>query len=140
VTRAPAREIGFFPLRPTADATDDPLFSSIEEGDRLFQWHEDAFRTPAGGRLLLTGEDGSHQAFRVGEGAWGTQFHPEVTPELLEAWLAATPSHVLREGWGRSADDLAAQAQAHLPAQQERARDLFRRFATLVTESAPARR
>lgn len=140
VTSAPAPEIGFFPVRRTPEAADDPLFSVVNDGDRLFQWHEDAFRAPGGAELLLTGDDGSHEAFRAGGTAWGVQFHPEVTPELLDAWLDTTPSDVLSRRWGRTPDDLRSEATAYLPDQQDRAREVFGRFAALVAEAAPAPR
>ena len=30
------------------------------------------------------------QAFRLGEAAWGVQFHPEVKEEQIQSWLADT--------------------------------------------------
>jgi GMP synthase (glutamine-hydrolysing) len=132
VEKSEAPETGFFPLHPTPEAADDPLFSCFRHGDRMFQWHEDTFELPEGASLLLVGNGVTHQAFRAGDRAWGVQFHPEVTPQLLEAWLDATPEDELVEHWGRTRTELQAQAERHLPSQQRRARDLFGRFASIV--------
>jgi GMP synthase (glutamine-hydrolysing) len=139
VGAADVRETGFYPLHPTDGASGDPLFACFRDGDRMFQWHEDAFELPAGASLLLSGEGVPNQAFRTGERAWGVQFHPEVTPELLDAWLDATPEEELAERWGRTRADLRAEADRYLPSQGRRARELFGRFASIVAEADSAR-
>ena len=53
-----------------------------------FQWHHDSFDIPDGGILLASSTACFHQAFRVGESAWGLQFHPEVTEEIISRWCA----------------------------------------------------
>ena len=42
---------------------------------------------PEGATLLASGDQIPNQAFRVGELAWGTQFHCEVNRSELEFWL-----------------------------------------------------
>jgi hypothetical protein len=37
-----------------------------------------------------------HQAFRVGENAWGLQFHPEVTEPIIRDWCAWDGSIAVR--------------------------------------------
>ena len=85
--------------------------------------------------MLLTGDNVTNQAFRVGERAWGVQFHPEVNPELLEAWLDATAEEELAERWGRTRADLRAEAERYLPSQGRWARELFGRFVSIVAET-----
>lgn len=135
VPRARAPETGFLPLHPTDEAPGDPLFSCFRDGDRMFQWHEDAFELPAGATLLLSGDGVPNQAFRAGDRAWGVQFHPEVTPQLLDAWLDATPEDQLADRWGRTRAELRAEAERYLPSQGRRARELFGRFASIVAET-----
>jgi GMP synthase-like glutamine amidotransferase len=139
VLRSRASEAGFFPLHPTDEAAGDPLFSCFRDGDRMFQWHEDTFELPAGASLLLAGNGVTNQAFRAGERAWGVQFHPEVTPQLLEAWLDATREDELMERWSRTRTELRAQAERYLPSQRRRARQLFGRFASIVAERVKPR-
>ena len=131
VYRAPVREIGFSVLHPTEAATDDPLLSVFRDGDMVFHWHEDTFDLPERASLLATGDEVEVQAFRVGARAWGMQFHVEVDRPELDLWLdVAGPETLAR--WGTTADELRAQADRHLPVQEERARELFRRFAGIV--------
>lgn len=134
VYRAPVREIGFSPLHPTEAAAADPLLSVFRDGDPVFHWHEDTFDLPEGATLLATGEGVKVQAFRVGARAWGVQFHVEVDRPELDLWLeVAGPESLAR--WGATAEELRAQADRHLPVQEERARELFRRFAGVVLGS-----
>jgi GMP synthase (glutamine-hydrolysing) len=75
------------------------------------------------------------QAFRLRDAAWGVQFHPEVTEEELDVWFDLA-RRSLQPEWGRSADELRDEARRLLPAQQDRARDLFSRFAAVVRSVA----
>jgi GMP synthase (glutamine-hydrolysing) len=77
VTRAPDPEIGWLQIgtrRPDLIA-DGPWFT----------WHGDRFGLPAGATLLAHNGH-SIQAFAHGPHV-GVQFHPEVTPEIIESWL-----------------------------------------------------
>jgi len=79
-------ELGTLPVHLTADGQADPLFSGIVRQFATFQWHHDSFDIPAAGMLLATSPACPHQAFRVGESAWGIQFHPEVTTQIIRNW------------------------------------------------------
>jgi GMP synthase-like glutamine amidotransferase len=50
-----------------------------------FQWHRDVFTVPDRARVLARTAVGP-QAFRVGR-SLALQFHPELTPPVLEQWL-----------------------------------------------------
>ena len=54
-----------------------------------FQWHVDTFTPPAGATLLATSLAGP-QAYRIGR-TFATQFHPEITAEIVARWAAETP-------------------------------------------------
>jgi GMP synthase (glutamine-hydrolysing) len=84
----PAREpeIGWYPLELTEDAADDPLFGSLPQRFDAFQWHYYAHGLPAGA-VELARNDLCTQAFRLGDSAWGVQFHPEVTLAQVESWM-----------------------------------------------------
>jgi GMP synthase (glutamine-hydrolysing) len=129
------REIGFGALHPTPDAADDPLLSVFEDGDRLFHWHEDTFELPEGATVLGTGDDVHLQAFRIGDLAWGTQFHFEVDHAEFEIWLEAAGEDGVR-AWGSTSEELRQQAARHLATQETRARGVFRRFADVIQSSA----
>jgi GMP synthase-like glutamine amidotransferase len=77
VFRAPASEIGWLPVRSR-----DPEL--VPEGP-WFQWHFDTFTTPPGATLIAESDVGP-QAFVAGR-SLGLQFHPEVTPEIMDDWV-----------------------------------------------------
>ena len=82
------QELGTLPVHLTAEGKDDLLFRGIAAQFTTFQWHHDSFDIPAGGVLLATSPICPHQAFRVGQSAWGIQFHPEVTVPIVRDWCA----------------------------------------------------
>lgn len=61
-----------------------------------FQWHFDTFTVPAGAQLIAEGAVGP-QAFTIGH-SLGVQFHPEVTPEIMDSWVAAYRHELDQEG------------------------------------------
>jgi len=81
-------EIGHFSAALTDKGKKDPLFSGIPTDFPAFQWHHDSFDIPVGGVLLAASGACPHQAFRVGEAAWGVQFHPEATEDIIRCWCA----------------------------------------------------
>ena len=89
VERSPEKEVGFFPVRLTDEGKRDPLFSGLDSCFDVFQWHEDMVQVPAGGRLLASSSSCPHQAFKVGDAAYGLQFHVEVTEPVISAWADA---------------------------------------------------
>jgi len=84
----PAREpeIGWFPLELTGEGADDPVLGGLPERFDAFQWHYYAHGLPAGA-VELARNDLCTQAFRLGDSAWGVQFHPEVTLAQVESWM-----------------------------------------------------
>jgi GMP synthase (glutamine-hydrolysing) len=127
------REIGFNALHPTPAARDDPLLSLFEDGDVVFHWHEDTFELPSGAKLLATGDEVRMQAFRYGDAAWGTQFHFEVDRSELDLWLKTAGDDEIR-AWGKSTEQIRAEADRYLDGHERRARELFGRFWDVVRE------
>ena len=75
-------------VRP--EAASDLLLGDLPAKLKVVQWHGDEVTTlPDGSVWLASNTACRHQAFRVGERAWGLQFHPEATPEILAGWAAA---------------------------------------------------
>ena len=98
-------ELGTLAVDLTIDGRTDRLFSGIGDSFTTFQWHHDSFDIPPGGTLLASSPACPHQAFRIGTNAWGTQFHPEVTEEIIRNWCAWDPAT------GQRSDELAADWQ-----------------------------
>jgi GMP synthase (glutamine-hydrolysing) len=87
VSKAPAKEIGWYDVSLTEIGSQDPLFSNLPKTFSVFQWHEDTFEIPRGAKLIATSSPVSHQAFRYGEKAYGLQFHLEVTEGMIGEWV-----------------------------------------------------
>lgn len=81
-------ELGTLPVTLTGDGRSDLLFQGIDTIFNSFQWHHDSFDLPDGALLLASSPACPHQAFRIGERAWGTQFHPEVTAGIIRDWCS----------------------------------------------------
>ena len=88
VSRAPAPEIGWHEVELTPEASRDPLFAELPERFTAYQWHSYQFSVPERA-VPLARSAVCVQAYRLGESAWGTQFHAEVTPEIVESWISA---------------------------------------------------
>lgn len=67
----------------------------VDEGPWL-QWHHDSFSLPPGASCLAESPAGI-QVFAHGRHL-GVQFHPEVTAEMLRAWVEMDPSDLERNG------------------------------------------
>ena len=86
VYRARSPEVGWVEVELNSDAADDPVFSRLPPRFDAFQWHFYTYDLP-GGAIELATSDTCTQAFRLGDSAWGIQFHAEVTLPQVEGWL-----------------------------------------------------
>ena len=79
-------EFGFYELIPTPQGR--AVFGRAVSGAglRVAQSHYHGFELPAGATPLARSESYPRQAFSYGEAAFGFQFHPEVTAEVLTRW------------------------------------------------------
>lgn len=115
VIKAPREEIGWFTVAVTPDARHDALFGNFASKLDVFQWHQDMFALPRGAVLCATGDICRNQAFRIGECAWGLQFHPEMTKEMLNSWLIDSPGHIdkiaVLQGYAKIHDQYRKQAK-----------------------------
>ena len=96
-------EVGLVPLELTAEAAADELMGAVRQrlGGRMSvpEWHQDAItELPPGAVVLVTGARYPHQGFRLGERAWGVQYHPEVTVEDWQDWMDGGHGAVRTEG------------------------------------------
>jgi GMP synthase-like glutamine amidotransferase len=86
--RSEESEIGWLPIR-----TSDP--GLVPEGP-WFQWHFDTFEPPPGSKLIADSAVGP-QAYVTGR-SLGTQFHPEVTPQIMDEWVRVYRHELDAEG------------------------------------------
>lgn len=123
--RSGRAEIGWIPVR-----TNDP--DLIAEGP-WFEWHFDTFTLPPGAKLIAETETGP-QAYVIGR-SLGVQFHPEVTPEIMDAWVKAY-RHEL-DGDGVDPDALLEETHRLAPEARRRSERLFNAFLMKVAKLAP---
>jgi len=116
------REHGLVRVELTEAADDDPVFGALPREFDAFAVHEYAFHVPEGG-VELSRSAVCSQAFRLGECAWGIQFHPEVRPEQVDKWLSGNPDV-------RDADAILAELRERYPAWEEFGAALCRAFLT----------
>ena len=81
-----------------------------------FSWHDHQLVPPPGATVLAVDDDGV-AAFRIGRCA-GVQFHPEMTPALLERWFSLPGAH--------PDDELRRATAAHAPTAAAAVPDLLR--------------
>ena len=74
-------EFGFTEIHPTAEGR-----SWFRDSTWFYQAHREGFETPSCATLLATGDMFAHQAFVYGDHAFATQFHPEITREMIDRW------------------------------------------------------
>ena len=86
--RSEQAEIGWLPVRTAAP-------DLVSEGP-WFQWHFDSFTAPPGAKVIAETDVGP-QAFLAGR-SLGLQFHPEVTPEIMDEWVRVYPHELQAEG------------------------------------------
>jgi GMP synthase-like glutamine amidotransferase len=87
VDASPTPEIGVCELELLEASDNDPLLGSLPATVRAVQWHflEIAELAPRAVRLASSARC-LNQAFRVGNAAWGVQFHLEAGTQSVEDW------------------------------------------------------
>jgi GMP synthase-like glutamine amidotransferase len=112
-------------------AWDDELFADVPFTPTVVQWHEDAIvELPPGAVHLASSSRYPHQAFRIGERAWGLQFHIETPPEMVRHWGAEYGDAVEEAGLDPVA--LAERVVEELPEVEACWRPVAERFAALA--------
>jgi len=77
------REIGWFPVERTGEASTSPLGQAFPERFEAFHWHGETFEIPDGCVHLAKSEACENQAFSLGDNILGMQFHLDTIPESV---------------------------------------------------------
>jgi len=127
-----AKEIGWYDIQFDEAASDDPLFADCGKSETIFQWHGDTFDLPNGAVRLATSALCENQAFRYGDNAFGLQFHAEMTPDLVELWLAEPGNCIeMAETPGIDPAEIRSRTPHEIDGLTQLAHRIFWRFATL---------
>lgn len=124
------KEIGFAPIRLTAEGTADPIFAGTPKTIDVFHWHGDRFEIPAGGALLADSAICPHQAFRAGPAAYGFQFHIEITREMISDWTRNSDAEMSEAGTCR--EKILKDAEGRLAAVHQHAEKIFKNFFDVI--------
>jgi len=81
-------EVGWHEVELTLDALDDPVLGACPTRFAAYQGHSYGFTLPPDATPLAHGDRDQLQAYRIGDTTWGLQFHPEVTGEIVDPWIA----------------------------------------------------
>lgn len=129
-------EVGLTGTALTAAGQTDALFAGLGPALQAFQWHgAEVQRLPEGAVALAANAACPVQALRVGQWAWGIQFHIEMTADTVAEW-AAVPEYAasLRAALGESrAAGLGAELAGHLPAFNAMARRIDANLMRAIT-------
>jgi GMP synthase-like glutamine amidotransferase len=119
------------------DAADnDPLFKYIPLLTDVVQWHVDEItELPIGAVLLAASTRYPHQAFRLGDRAWGLQFHIECDADMIAAWTRSDAAAL--DELGYDAEAVVAATAGVLADVEEVWQPFAARFAALVLGTLP---
>ncbi|MEW6753560.1 MAG: glutamine amidotransferase [Candidatus Latescibacterota bacterium] len=93
------RQYGTVEVLLNGDGQADPLLGGLGATIRVQALHrQSVVRLPPGAQLLAGSARDPHQAFRVGERAWGLQFHPEFDVRSMAALIAERRQELAAEG------------------------------------------
>lgn len=147
ITRRAHPQIGIYELGATSAGEADPVFGALASGESAggattgaestsgtglpsVLFHQEEMALPNGAELLITGSDAPVQAFRLGEFAWGTQFHPETDATQIARWLDGND---LALPAGKTEDSIIAEVEAHDAALTEVGRRLAGSFVDFLS-------
>ncbi|MFC4170749.1 glutamine amidotransferase [Microvirga sp. GCM10011540] len=91
-------EIGYYPLLPTPAGQAFGESLGAPWPTHVYHWHREGFDCPTGADTLATGDDFPTQAIRVGDAAFGLQFHPEVTHAMMCRWTVVAAERLEMPG------------------------------------------
>ncbi|MEQ8354529.1 MAG: hypothetical protein RH942_03255 [Kiloniellaceae bacterium] len=92
-------QIGYVKIDPTPAAN-----GFLGQSMHVYQWHNEGFDVPDCAELLASGPVFPNQAFRFGEAAYGLQFHPEVSRDMMLRWIRDA-AHMLDEPGAQASDE-----------------------------------
>lgn len=130
-TLTTGKQLGPYPITRTAVGRRDPLLAELPEDSVAVHWNGDIVATPPHEAVVLATTAAGVQALRIGDRAWGVQFHPEVLTAEVRAWAERD----VAEGKlaGEEARRVLAGVDAAAPRLVATFEPLVRRFAALVS-------
>lgn len=126
------REIGTVTIKLTAEGQQDRLLGTLPKVFIAHATHaQTVMELPVSSLRLAENSLETSHAFRLGDKAWGVQFHPEFSAEIMSAYVNEQAATLLQEG-----HDVAALQSAICCTDEANA--LITRFVSIVQEKIPA--
>jgi len=120
-------EIGWREVRLTEEAREDPVLGALPASFPALEWHSYEFLLPPGATPLAH-SGACLQACRIGEHAWGIQFHAEVALADYESWIDHHRDDLGSGRSGLSAERLRMETRRGIKAWNDLGRGLCGRF------------
>jgi len=120
------KEIGTVDVKRLPEAEHDSLFGDLPASFPAHVTHAQTVLTlPPGATRLAANQHEPNHAFRLGTCAWGVQFHPEYTPEIMRFYIREQAGELAAAG-------LETEGLLQAVAPTPEAGGLLRKFAGLV--------
>jgi GMP synthase-like glutamine amidotransferase len=130
------REVGFGEVR-LIGLDREPALKGLGERLLVLHWHGDTFDLPAGAVHLAESDLCENQAFRIGDRAYGLQFHIETDADLVRCW-ADEDADFARSALGPDGPaTIIAAADARVPAMRKTGEVLIDNILSQMLEASP---
>lgn len=94
------REMGTLPVTCTPAVAEDPMFGDAPERFPAQTTHLEAvLEAPRDAKVLGTTELDENAMLRFGESAWGVQYHPEFSAEVMREYIRLRAPSLAEEGF-----------------------------------------
>ena len=85
VRRNQEQELGWTKVFKSPSTTEE--YFQIPEQFEVMQWHSETFDIPKGAIRLAENQVCQNQLYQIGKNVLGFQFHPEITPQVLDLFI-----------------------------------------------------
>jgi len=93
------REIGTVSIQLTPEGKQDRLLGALPDDFLAHTTHaQTVIKLPPDALRLAENSFEIHHAFRLGDSAWGIQFHPEFSADIMRAYINEQSASLLKEG------------------------------------------
>lgn len=111
VARNNQKEIGWFPVSLSPEASHSPVFQTLPQRFLAFHWHGDTFSIPPGARHMAQSEACANQAFQYGDRVIGLQFHLDYSLASIEKMIEHCGEELVDAAFIQASPSVLADAQ-----------------------------
>ncbi len=101
------KEIGWFPIRMTADAKQNLIFNMFPNEMYVFQWHGDTFDIPQDATHIAVSEACKNQAFVFNDKVVALQFHFEVNENDIDDMVTNFSNELKKSNYVQTVEEIA---------------------------------